>query len=795
MTEDQLRRIEERLTAMERRLEYLEYRSGIPSQAWSQPPAPPVVRAPDHTQPRPPMQAMAERIAQPRSEPSDPKPNRPANQAEYLIGTQILPRIGAAFVLLGVLFFVVWGYNSGWITPTVVFTLEVLFCLSFVAVGLAKRDLRADFGQVLIGIGSCGLYITFAGGHLFHKLYGGEALVALFVALSLANLGYATIRESRAFHAIGLIGGLVAAALPVEKGSYVLSVVLHFLILVPAALIAARYRWSESSIALWLLSFAALLPLLDSDAPWQLQIAAWYCSSLVCSLAFAHSAIEDRADISGYFAAGMVFVTGLVGYALQHQPIGAIHLLIFGGAAALIGAVAPKNEIERQRWIAGAVLVPFVLGPLCFQLDLSMVIFIGLATLSALASNWLPAKPVAALAIVELALGLTTYIVRTLASTPFLPNHEIGILFASILAVGLIAHVYVRAGGNSEDFVTGSLVFAAPLFGRLAVVGLDDRANASTAESMTIALTILCFAAIVIAARTRWRSATALAAILGACAFVAFWSMALYGTSATFELTMAALLIFAAIGTAHGEQVRSQAHGSSQLKAAVSLVVGVLLLRIGSVVATVPAIGATAEEGIVYTTAICILVTSRLSFRPRFERTALVASALLAFALFVHFANSQFVTGSAPLVPLSRLFAEASALMISLGVLVLTGLRLGANRDGVLYLGSIVGWVLTSRWWTLGIELLGTDLPYSAAISLGWTVYATALIWIGFAKDASQLRYAGIGVFCLTIGKVLLFDLAGSDPGVRVAVTMALGLAMLGGGYWYVRVRQAQAPS
>ena len=76
-----------------------------------------------------------------------------------------------------------------------------------------------------------------------------------------------------------------------------------------------------------------------------------------------------------------------------------------------------------------------------------------------------------------------------------------------------------------------------------------------------------------------------------------------------------------------------------------------------------------------------------------------------------------------------------------------------------------------------------------AALTLGWTLLAIGLMTVGFRFKVPVLRYWGIGVFALTLGKVFAFDLANLDPGIRVCLLLLLGIGMIGAGYWYIRMK------
>ena len=170
------------------------------------------------------------------SQPQQPAP--PSVDSELKFGSQVLPRVGIVLVLLAVFYLVGLAIQRGWITPEVQFVGELLLCAGLIGVGVWKLNEREDFGQVLVGGGSCGLYLSFVGAHVYKDLITGETLVSLFLALSLLNLAFSWWRSSRTFWMIGFIGGLVSAGLPLDRENYTAALVLAALIVLPATLLA-----------------------------------------------------------------------------------------------------------------------------------------------------------------------------------------------------------------------------------------------------------------------------------------------------------------------------------------------------------------------------------------------------------------------------------------------------------------------------------------------------------------------------------------------------------------------------
>ncbi|NLA05255.1 MAG: DUF2339 domain-containing protein [Firmicutes bacterium] len=94
--------------------------------------------------------------------------------------------------------------------------------------------------------------------------------------------------------------------------------------------------------------------------------------------------------------------------------------------------------------------------------------------------------------------------------------------------------------------------------------------------------------------------------------------------------------------------------------------------------------------------------------------------------------------------------------------------------------------------------LTGTEEYYEnlalMAISLFWGIYAAALMIAGFIRSSPPLRYAAIGLFGMTLGKLLLFDLGFLDLAYRIISLVISGLILLGASYLYQRHRDRLNP-
>ena len=82
-----------------------------------------------------------------------------------------------------------------------------------------------------------------------------------------------------------------------------------------------------------------------------------------------------------------------------------------------------------------------------------------------------------------------------------------------------------------------------------------------------------------------------------------------------------------------------------------------------------------------------------------------------------------------------------------------------------------------------------------AAISVLWTLYAIALMLLGFRYQQARLRLVSLGLFGVTILKVFLADMARVSTPFRIVSFVVLGLMLIGASYLYYRYRGYLLPA
>jgi uncharacterized membrane protein len=196
-------------------------------------PAPPPIAAPEPAAPAPAAPVLAvlpppvfspladEAVAPPRV-----RPTRSRAEWESLIGGQLLNRVGALALIIGMGFFLKYAVDNQWISDT----LKVLIGL-LVGGGLfvaADRSHRKDFqifAQGLLGAGVAILYLSVYAAFNFYHLVSQPLAVVMMTIVSLVAFSQAIAYDSLAIGLLSWAGGfltpfLLSAGLPNELGLF-----------------------------------------------------------------------------------------------------------------------------------------------------------------------------------------------------------------------------------------------------------------------------------------------------------------------------------------------------------------------------------------------------------------------------------------------------------------------------------------------------------------------------------------------------------------------------------------------
>lgn len=713
-----------------------------------------------------------------------------AEEIEYRLGSKVLPWAGALILICAIGFFVSVGIERGWFNPAMQFVSALLASAGFIGVGFWKKEEREDFGKLLIGIGSCGFFLTFAAGNVFHKFYDGETLVALFLIWSALNLAFSFKDSSRAFLAIGLIGGLAAALMPLDKSNYSLNAILHFAVVLPALAIAARNRWSWGVVGVFAASVCALLPLAfessHSLASLELRVFALFANTLAGCVAYGFAGSLKDFDPQAAFVPSMLVLTGLTALGIMKdlQHVGAeqwLYLLVFAGLSAGAGhAIADKAAKERF-WIGAAILAA-VITPLGLEDVAPAWAFVALAVGAAYLSTRAFAKFALAIGWIDLGLAGCFYCWRASVENPF--RLELLLLLGLVVATLLLGWATHRADDATETIVSavGVLLFA--MIGRMAAVAaLSPAINLHQVAAVVFVWVPLGVLYVALGAPKGWKIASALGwagVLLAALIYFASLSSVAHGMG--LELSELFLLV---LGCVAGAAISAK-HDESKAEVIV-VCVGTLLYafigRMAAVVAASPAVDLPQFVAVILAWVPMGVALVGWSARRRMTGPLALGWLGILVSTFVYFV----IENPEPL----GYGLEASLLLLLIGGSIACGWLTSSVReaaDGGLSVMTVLLWALLSRMSLHLLTLPSIGIERVWAVSIAWIALGAGLLAAGFWTDRRALRFWSFAVFGITVGKVFMVDLSEKiDPLVRVAILAGLGMALLAGGYWYIR--------
>lgn len=722
------------------------------------------------------------------------------NETEYVIGAKWLPRIGAGLVVAALAYFVAWGYQKGWISAQAIFALEALFCLLFIGAGQRLREAREEYGEIVTGVGSCGLFLVIAGGHFQHQLYGVATLVGGFLAVALAHLAYGFARESKAFWVIGALGGLAAALLPLDRGDASTSAALLGIVQVTAAAITWRREWPGAACTLWAAGAAAYVVWLGAyvmqtavgpagwDARDPLPWALFYVLTLAPLAGWARSFRVTPFDRFALFGPAIAAGAALWGFTMQSGPTGAAHVALFSLAVIGCGFVAKATEARRSLWTVGIAL-PLTLAPFGLGLPDAIAVLACLALLAAVYSREHLAKAASALSGVLFVAALSAYLAwmdGAIVGNPW--QTELGLL--SALLVALVASGYALSAAFTARRELGltAMCLSLPLVSRMSVVGLGvEGIGLNAMDSLSVAFVALALLGAAVSVATRWRLGLICSAgLLTVAATVSVRPIVGTSFSPAFDLAVVlgilatTLLLGAARRTGEPDEESFDGFAGFAWAAA-----PVLIARIAFLVTH--ALPEAQLLAVLLTTTACSVIACFAARRlDRAEPLAGALTSLTAGALV--YLNRLSPTG----VGAGETLAYVSAFGLAAAYLVATFARRSEQPEIAWTLGALAGWPVATVWFQALLSATETSGGVIANASFGWTLYAAGLLASGFIWRAPALRYFSFAVMGATAGKILVLDLVAVEPAVRVGVLLALGLAMLIAGYVYVRGRPAR---
>jgi uncharacterized membrane protein len=391
---DQLRRIDIRLSTIERRLAQPPA-AAAPAAASVAPEPPPIVPEPAAATPAQPAPEREPAVAasSPVTPPPQTKPTgptvpppaaapaaatAPAMSLEERLGTQWAVWVGGFAVALGGIFLVRYSIQQGLLGPGVRVTLGALLAAALVVAGeWARRTERlagitglptAHIPSILTAAGTV---VAYADVYVAYELYDFLPPGVAFILLGLVALATlaAALLHGPALAGLGLVGAYVTPILvSTDKPDY-WSLYVYLAVVTAAAFALARvrmWRW----LAITAVVFSALwgLPGLDAVRVDALGAHAFHvivgfalaAALIVAGLLFGPDAEPGRIDgVSSASLSAYLVVTALLVLASRHDPVALATLVVLVAATV---AIAWRTDAVAAAVPAAAVLAVLVIA-------------------------------------------------------------------------------------------------------------------------------------------------------------------------------------------------------------------------------------------------------------------------------------------------------------------------------------------------------------------------------------------------------------------------------------------------
>jgi hypothetical protein len=802
--EGQIRDLNVDLKALEARVQVLrraaagpapETAPGEPARAEVVPPAP---EAPP---PAPAPRPVGPPVAAPRAAQVPPRPPRAASpDFATNFGPKVLVAAGALFFIVFLGLFVKYAWENDWVGPTGRVLMGAVMGLGLLAAGL--RLLKGDYrplGQGLAAAGLVGLYTSAYGAHGFYDLIPRTAAGLLMVLITASAVLLAARLDTRLLAALAWVGAYLVPMLLSTGEDKAISLYVYLTLLAVGALVLDHRRpWPETAP----LAMAGTLILYSGwyaqfFRPEKFEVAAFGIVLFSALFAGGMARKEREAGLGavlGLAALGLAVLAGganrpaellvlslvLGGGALyaarRHGPLLSMAAAVGVGLPFLVWSVAhyrPDSFGVAAAWIVGALLLfalPVTGGSAPVPLE-GLVLSGG-----ALASAVLCAQTNRPLPILGLLLAQAG--IAVLARGRWRFAHVVGVAGAAFSVLAWWAQYFEPARASDAYLmavpVAGVYLLAFLIRGLRGTAPLDMADVAAHPLNALFLWTVLYNALSATAPGLQGVVACALAAVYLAAGLVVLRVREDDTGQARVLLGLAAMFVTLAI------PVQLGLHGITLGWAAEGVVLLALGLRF-----TAP--WARMGGYVVLGLAVLRLLVRHLPlhpgafqpvFNPVFGTWLFVIAALGVALLVTRDARRRRLEPDHQLWPM----VAALALVMLFGLL--TGETSGTFRQAA-SLAQARG------------DLMAAESARRAgglAVSVLWTVFATALLSAGLFVRSHALFYSAYGLFALTAGKVMFWDLAQSSLPYRMLSFLALALLLLAGAFLNLRFRERLAP-
>ncbi len=426
-------------------------------------PAPQAVSAQPHaTQPTPqsPSQSSAQPLYQPIQPTTQPLKAKTADDhSEFKFGSQVLTTVGIVAVLLGVIFFLRYAFDTGLITEGMRIFLGYISGLAFVVVGYFLRAKYQSYGTGLTGGGLGIFYITTYAAFEFYGIISQPAAFALFIGITALGACLAIAYNSMPIIMFSLLGGfLVPLIFPLTDSVHVLFP--YLIILNLAVLLIARFKaWPKLTVvSLIATGLLGLTWVVSYKAQEVVQVTFVYVTILFLiyfATSFINFLVRDR-DYKGidaflvyvlpvfYFSLCSPLIETREGYAIFALVVGVFYLVMSLVLRTMFNQSSAMSKCSNIMMVIGSLYL-IIATALHFEGNITTIMFAAEAILMVVSGVMFRARATRILGIVLAAfVGIISlgHIFEDNFGTSPIFNEMTFTVWFSILMFAIIWYVY-----------------------------------------------------------------------------------------------------------------------------------------------------------------------------------------------------------------------------------------------------------------------------------------------------------------------------------------------------------------
>ena len=748
--------------------------------------------------------APAPDAATPVPPPSMPQPRAARSSSDIATswGPGILVAVGALAVVVALGLFVKYAWDNNWIGPAGRVLIGSVASLAMLAAGMRlMRGVYRPLGQGLAGAGLAGLYATAYGAHAFYGLVSREASAALLIVITLNAILLAVRLDARLLASLAWIGAYLTPVLLSTGQDKGLSLFIYLALLDAGAVVVDRRKpWPETlplaffgTLGLygaWFLRFfrperfeVAAFGLVLFTALFALGAAhkerRWGSAAVISLAALGLSCLAAGADRP---AALLVLSLALAGAALwtgssRGGKLGAAAAFLASGlpfAAWAIAHYRPGAFGIAAAWIVLAALLFVLPGRSGREVAAPVqAVALGAGGLASVLLAWQTDRPAALLGLLVAQAGLAVLARKRWAASELLG------LAAAALSVLVWFDTFYRLGREGDAYLLAiplAGLYLLVLLGRGLVLGQQIGAIGVISHLTDAAFLWTVLYRVLYEANP------------GALGFASVALAALYlvvGLAASRErpqddgqkrvtLGLAASFVTLAI------PVQLGLNGITLAWAAEGVVLLGLGLRMASPLARAGGYG-------VIGLAVGRLFVRHLPLHPHAFVPVMNPAfgtwlaVVVALALALWLSRGARGRGESP----DRLVGGvATALTLAL----LFGLLTGEAHDAFAQRAATAARLGDTA------AVQQARLAGGLAVSVLWSVFATALLAAALGLRSRPLFYTAYGLFGVAAAKVVLVDLAQLETIYRILSFLALGVLLMAGAYLNIRFRARLMP-